>query len=434
MPPKKRLMNDMVPAKKPAPTKQALPAEKKPAPALLKPPRKIIYEEPELEDEIDQEEDFSPVSRRPIITYKEDQKSRGRGFVWFVSFVCIVALTLAIGGLFTEARIEITPKTYQGTVDMGLTLPQVKTATKTFTEEMVVPATSVSDKETYATGIIRFFNAGPSKAIPKGTVIVSSHQKEFITTKAVTVPSVKAKVLGQIDVSVTAKVSGSESNIGMDDFTFVAPTKNTAGITIHSVSAMSGGAKGQDSIADPAAVEAATLTLKSKFAQTDTLIKRMSEEIPETAIVLPVMFPEHTPEIVTEASHADGVHIIANQTIAIILVDKKDIARKIGDALNAPDGMKLTIDNFDGLTVTTNSISSNLPIPDTIQVRITGTGLVKGMVESDQIIAQVKGSYRKTVRNLLSETPEIDTFKITMRPFWRRSLPSSTDDISVNVK
>jgi hypothetical protein len=128
------------------------------------------------------------------------------------------------------------------------------------------------------------------------------------------------------------------------------------------------------------------------------------------------------------------VHIIANQTIAIILVDKKDIARKIGDALNAPDGMKLTIDNFDGLTVTTNSISSNLPIPDTIQVRITGTGLVKGMVESDQIIAQVKGSYRKTVRNLLSETPEIDTFKITMRPFWRRSLPSSTDDISVNVK
>ncbi len=434
MPPNKRLMNDMVPSKKPAQPKQVVPVERKPASVLLKPPRKKIYEEPDYDEE-DQEEDFSPLERsRPIITYKNDGKSRSRGFVWFIAFVCIVALTLAIGGLFTEARIDITPKTYEGAVDMNLTLPQVKTATKTFTEEQIVPATSVSDKETYATGTVRFFNAGPSKTIPKGTSIISSSKKEYVTNKAVTVPSVKAKVLGQIDVSVTAKVSGSESNNGMDDFVFVTPTKNTTGITIHSVTTITGGAKGQDSIADPAVITAATENLRSKFTRTDVLIKRMSEEIPDTAVVLPVMFPERSPEIVTEANHTDGVHVIAKQTIAIILVDKKDIARKIGDALNAPEGMKLTLENFDGLTVTTNSIAANMPIPDTIQVRITGTAFVKGFVDSNQIIAQVKGLYRKTARNLLSETPEIDTFKITMRPFWRRSLPSSSDDISVNVK
>lgn len=434
MPPKKRLMNDMMPVKKTALPKQSLPVQKKVSPALLKPPKTIRYEEPEEEyDEL--EEDFSPIrNQRPSIAYRDDTVKKKGGFVWFIALVCSIALTLGVGGLFTEARIDIIPKSYQGSVDMSLILPQVKTATKTFTEERIVPAIGVSDKESYATGTVRFYNAGPVKTIPKGSVIVSIAKKEYVTNKAVTVPSVKAKVLGQVDVVVTAKLPGDQSNGGLDDFTFVTPSKNTAGITIRSVTPMTGGTSGQDAIADPALVAAAAESLKTQFTRSDILIKRMSEEVPETSVVLPIAFPEHSPIITTEANHADGVHVIAKETIAIVLVDRNDIARKIGDALNAPEDVKLTLKDFDGLTVTTNSITAGMPIPSSIQVRITGNGTVSGDINSEQIITKVKGSYRKTVRQLLIETPEIESFKITMRPFWRRSLPSSSDDISVNIK
>lgn len=403
-------------------------------------PKKPVFVEEEeiVERKIEKPEE---VFRNPVgySQFKEEKKRSGC-VLWFIAIICVIALVVGIGGLFTEATITIAPKTFEGTIDMTLPLSQTKTptgvsfatATKTFTEEVVVPATGISDKETYATGTVRFYNStSASKTIQKGSVIISSTQKEYKTVKNITIPAIKGKTPGQSDVQVTAMVAGAESNNDLDDFVFQKPGKATTGITIRSVTAITGGAIGKDALADPAAINQAGETLKAKFSNSEILMKRMAEEIPDTTMVLPVVFPTSTPVVTTEANHTDGVHVIAKETVVIILVDKSEIARALGNNLQAPEGIKLTLNSFEGLTVTTSSISANLPIPTTIQVRITGTTTVTGSIDESQIVTKIRGSYRTTAKKVLSENLEIDSFQIRMRPFWRRTLPSQPDDISV---
>lgn len=405
MPPKKPMMNDMVVKTKPSVKKEVVSVPQKPVQVIVRP---------------------KEIALPRII---DDGKKRGGGILWIISLVCVIALVVGVGGLFTHASLEIVPKEFQGVVDTSLTLSQIKTATRTFTEETVIPATGVTDKAAYATGTVRFYNAGTAaKTLPKGTIIVSAAKKEYSLAKAITIPAMKAKTPGQIDVIITAREAGRESDSSPTDFVLQKPEK-TQSVTIHSVTPLAGGALAKEATIDPASVEQAGDALKEKFEGVDVLAHRMAEEIPETMIMVPVIFPTNPPIISVEPNHPDGVHVIAKKTATIILVDRTSLGRALGDTLGAPDDLKLTLDTFDGLTVTTNSIAPNAPIPAVIQVRITGTTRVIGEIDTIGIIDKVKGLHRKAARETLLAIPEVGSFTLRMRPFWRRTLPLSTEDI-----
>ena len=375
-----------------------------------------------------------------------ENESRGKGgtgcVFWCIAFICIIALIIGIGGFFMHATVTITPKKFTGPVNLPITLSQTRmvndvtfaTATKTFTDESIIPATSFATQTSNATGTIRFYNATTRvQSIKKGTIVVSSAGVQYTTSTKVVIPAQKGKVPGQVNVLVTAVQSGSGGNSGLDDFTFLTPSKALLGVTIRSTTPMSGGQSGQDAVADSNQITQAENTLEAKFSDTTMLVQRMAEEIPADMIVLPIAFPASAPLVTTEANHDDGVHVIAKETVTILLVNRYDIASVLGSALSVPTNTPLDLESFDGLTVTTGSIISNLVVPQTMVIRVSGTGTVLGFVDTQKIRVEIAGISRKASSDKLKTEQGIGSFTIHMSPFWRRILPLDAGKISVKV-
>jgi hypothetical protein len=165
--------------------------------------------------------------------------------------------------------------------------------------------------------------------------------------KTITIPPKSLKNPGQIDAGITALVSGADGNHGLDDFIFSKPSKALSGITVRSITEIIGGASGTDSLADPVMIQTVTEDLKNEFSNNTILVDRLSEQIPDTMMVLPIMLPENPVTITLDPKHEDGVRVIASQTVTILVVSRADVARILGDDLEIQKNMITTTANMD---------------------------------------------------------------------------------------
>lgn len=372
---------------------------------------------------------------RPV----ESSKSRSRYFLWVTAFVCMIALILGIGGLFSHGTVNVVPKEFSGDVNASVTFSKshetgtvfFATAVKTFTDEIVVPAVSRSDQESKATGKVRFMNNNTvAKTIPAGTKIVSSKKIEYQTAKSFTIPGKKGSIPGQIDAGILAVESGSQANSDLDDFTFVND-KTFSEITVRSVTTITGGSKSSEAIADSAAITAATTTLQNRFPDAATLVKRLSESIPDGMIVLPISISSPTASISNEANHDDGVHVVISQTVGIVMARANDIAKIIAADVAKGEKAVFTIRDLSNLTFVANVAMSGQNMPEKITARISGTATVFGEVDTNMIRSKIVGLSRADAKKILQETPEIASFRLRLSPPWRRTLPASERDVDV---
>lgn len=363
--------------------------------------------------------------------------------LWLTVVLCIGVLGLVIGGVIARTSLVIYPKHYSGAVDISLTLTQgagsgslrFYTATKSFSDEQVIPSQSIVARESRATGTVRFYNnTNQAKTFPAKTVVKSSNavgaMMSYQTKTSITVPAQKNKQPGQKDVGVIAIDVGAQANIGKNDFVLGNPLP---GIVIRSLTDITGGAQGTDKVADPASIAAARDALTQSLTISPEMIDQLQEELPQDMVVLPITFAEATPVVAVESNHDDGVHVVARKSIAVVMVKKADLARIIGDRLNVPRGENLTMLNLEGLSIVSGVLASPQNLPDTIPVRITGTAQLQGKVDPSGLPQAVKGLSKAEVRARIEKELEIDHLDIHMTPFWRRILPLDAEKISVTV-
>ncbi len=364
--------------------------------------------------------------------------------LWFIGLACAIAIIIVIGGIIATARIIITPKQFNDTIDISIVLSQSDeqgtlrffTATKTFSKEQIIAAQSSVMKDSYATGTVRFYNALPqARTIPTKTLIRSSNADgeivDYVTKNTVSIPGAKNKRNGYRDVSVIAEKIGSDANMDINDFVLVMPI---AGITARSLTPMKGGTQRSDKVADPAAVAEAQATLLQDFSLADNMIVRMMEELPADMVALPVSFADSAPVISVESNHEDGVHVVARKTVAVTMVRRTDLARLLGDRLNVPKDIQLTLTNLDGVTITTSALASPRSIPSTISVRISGTPTLLGRINESAIKDAVRAKSRWEANANLASVAEIEHFSTRMLPFWRRILPVDPVKISITIR
>ena len=453
-------MSDMVPAKKvrrsvsaPAAFVNQKPIAQEEEP--LTAPLRLVQDD---DGDDSSEEDVFTMKRNSYLEYNLDDEEPSTYFrnsvtprrsggclLWSVITLAIIGLVIGVGGLFAHADVVLVPRVWTGPVDAFVTLSQVRmqktvmmgTATKTFTQEEIVPAVSVSAQESPATGIVRFYNAGTSpRTLENGTTIIAARTgAAYAVTKAVSLPAAKGKIPSQVDVAVNSIKTGTDQNDGLDDFSFSSTRmKDFPLVTIHGVTPLAGGSGLKDAVADPTALADAEARVTASFADTETLVRRMSEELPADTIVIPIPFPAAAPSVVTEASHPDGVHVIAREAVTVMLVSRTDIAAALAGDLSVPAGVPVTLDSFDGLTVTTDDRVAGSNAPQQVHVRITGTGTLKGVARTGVSTAQLAGDTRKQIRDVFTQNPAIASVDIHMTPFWRRILPLDASKISIKVK
>ncbi len=437
-PQNKRIMSDM----KPVARKAALPVAKKTKTV----PKHIEEPEPAVTPVVTATRHFLPLqpSSRGAAAERRAGTSaprRGGCVIPFLILVCALALTLAIGGLWNHAKVTIVRQSFSGAVDTTVNLSQVRvsgtvrlaTATRTFTADQVVPKSGTQGVNASASGTVRFYNSGSSvEKVSIGTVLVSSKSLNYMTQKAVSVPAEKKGVPGHADVTITSETDGSQFNSAPDDFTFSGVSFPQ--VSVHSLTPIAGGSSSADSVADPSLIASASASVVGMLPDASVLAGRMARELPNTVIVLPVSFPSSAPTVSVDPHYPDGVHVIASETISILLADRAGFARALGDTLSVPQSTQLTLDDFAGLTVTTNALASSSVPPTALQVRVTGNAQLYGLVGSDGLAEKLTGQSKSAVSGVLSKIAEIKSFSIRLTPFWRRTLPSNPLDISVEVR
>jgi hypothetical protein len=252
----------------------------------------------------------------------------------------------------------------------------------------------------------------------------------FVTKKSVVVPAGSVKVSGQKDAVITAQIPGTRSNVGLTDFQLIKPMK---GITVRGVTPVSGGIQSTDRTVSPEIDSQIRTELTQSFDSNDVLVQRMKEELPDTMLALPISFIAGEPSFSYSSEGESSVMITAQKRIVITMVARSDIAQLLGSRMSAPENNKLTLDSFDGLTVTTTALGSPTNIPKTLPIRITGVGTVYGSIDQKSLIDQITGKSKSETKAILAQKSEIGTFDIHMMPFWRRILPLDAEKISVTV-
>ncbi len=374
------------------------------------------------------------------IEYREHVERTSRNLVragcllWVIAVICIAAVILGIGGLFSHATVTVVPASVTGDVGMTVAFSKTRapgtvamaTATQAMTDEIIVPATGTATKESRATGKVRFYNANAAaKTIPAGTRIASSGGIAFQTAKAVTVPGKKGTVPGSTEAGIVAVASGAAGNIDPDDFVWANP-KPYPGITIRSTLATTGGAKGTDSIADPAALAAAADELRSRMADASAAAARIATTVPDDWIVLPTALTPSTVTITNDPSHADGVHVIARQNVGVVMANRTSLARALGQAVSADRNIPLTIRSLDGVSIIPAGALAAANPPEQFSARVTGQVTLVGAIDGGSLAQEIAGKSRHDARTILAHHPEIQSFNIRMRPFWRRVVPQTS--------
>lgn len=379
--------------------------------------------------------------------------------LWLLIPLCALFLIVTIGGLIASAKITITPKQFTGSVDIITTLtPESKTlpfytATAVATEELVLNSGAAIDasstaRDSFATGTVRFYNTSNTQVtVPAGARITlprfmgtDGQPLEsallYATEKSLVIPKGTIAKPRQKDVTVTAVVSGTTSNVDPTDFALIKPI---TGISIRGVTALSGGALASDINIDEAQFAQAKTQLINSFDEEAVLVQRVSEELPAEMITLPVSFIASQPQFEVIALESDTgsksgqVRVVAKKQVTITFVKRTDMARLIGDRLGAPDTLLLTMKNFDGATITTSALGSAENLPKTIPLRITGNIAVQGQVVTRDIISGIVGKSKKDAKAFIAEIPEVERSIIHMMPFWRRIFPLDAKKISVTL-
>lgn len=419
----RKIMSDMVVVHKPSEKKQTLPQKKE-----------IVFDLPEKET-VHHEE--SHVKKSTPISKKQ---RRGYSF-WIIALICIIAISISVGGLISHATITIIPKKISGAIDTTFTLSQnntkntvfFATITKNFSESEVIPVEGYTDTESKSSGTVRFYNKSSlPQTIPVNTIIISSKNKQYVIKKTITIPPAKDTVLGSMDVSVEAKEIGADYNSDLDDFSLLKKTLSSDDLVIRSVTPLIGGGKKQEPFANEELLNQTKNNLKEVLRDNNKFATLLAQEIPKNMIVLPITIPTKTSTLTTESTD-DGIIVTIMQPITLLLVNRSEIAQVLYKSL-IKDGTleQLTLESFSGLTIVSNDITNTQSVPEKIQVRITGMMQLYGLINKEEVQEKIVGNSRSQVKEYLESKEEIESFTLRMRPFWRRVLPAQKQDISVN--
>jgi hypothetical protein len=290
-----------------------------------------------------------------------------------------------------------------------------------------VPATSTQTVSEKASGMIKITNANtaPQKLI-KNTRFESATGKIYRIRDSVTVPA-----SGTLDVKVYADEGGESFNV--DKATFTVPGLKSsplfAKVTAASTTAITGGFSGTKK----------TISTEDK--------KRIAAEIEQGLV-----------EKVRAGTGHPSSDLLIRKTTSVTFDDPKESSDGDSAVISLTGHAKgLFVSSQDlayGLSVEagTHLQSKNVTFttqPPTVEVAgqvdpaqygkspvriaVDGTQSLVYTVNREQLARDLAGTSRDDVKTTLSKYPEIEKAVATVRPFWRSTLPSNAEKITIVV-
>lgn len=410
------------------------------------------YESRRLEHENEYEED-KPVKKTKRdeyeyeYAYAGESSSGGGKAIWYVAIFCIISLLFAISFLFAGATATVTPRV--GNLEVNELLIATKdpldskslyfeSATLSGSESIAVTNTEKKYVEKKATGTVKIFNnhSSASQNLLIDTRLESSDGKIYKTVKAVSIPGQRVvngqTVPGSIEVDVYADLPGEEFNKDSGDLKIFGfkngPKYNNFRAEI--IKPIQGGFKGDTF----ALSDEENTKLKNELSQTlkTTLLEKARAELPDGFLIFEdaVILKLDEPEISEQDS---STKLVQNGTLHAFVFKEENLTRSlVKDIVSDFDENKVYIEGINSISVDLMSKEEIDPKSATsINLSIKGSAKVVWEIDEEKIKTEIAGKKEREFESVIGDFKSISSASLSVKPFWRTSIPEKTDQIKV---
>ncbi len=355
----------------------------------------------------------------------------------------IIVLVSSIGGLFyfSSSKVKVTPATLSVAVQDSFTathmtgaLPYEILPAEKFASQNV-KSTGTKEVTSFASGTITIYNTqSKSQRLIEKTRFETPTGLIFRVRTAITIPAGSVAKPGSITATVYADKAGDLYNIDSTSFSVpgFAGTPQAKQVYAKSTSAMTGGASGTVPVVSPT-LEKETREVLIQALERD-LRSSVYNSIPEGYVLVPGSIVFSYSELPTAPASGEMVEVRERGVATAVVLQNVALAKAIASSSASFEYQDepLSISSVESLTLIA---SSDLPDADaeSFTFSLSGTVPMVYTIDPTRISAAISGKSRLEAKTVLLNYPEVDQAFITLRPFWRKTLPEDPAEISVSI-
>lgn len=374
---------------------------------------------------------------------KEHHSSRNtpRIVLWSIVVVSIIVLVVIIGNIFSEAILNITPKSQNVAINLNLIAKsKVSVGDLSYTlftlskdKEEVVPADGEKPVESRSSGRIVIYNNYSTSAqrLVKNTRFETPDGLIYKIADSVTVPgrhAVSGKMVpGSIEVLVYAETVGDEYNIGLTDFTipgFKSNAERFENFYGRSKTPMTGGKIGREKTVSEEKMLQARARLEGVLTQ--ELLAEATSQVPKTAVFYDTAYRIRFEPVLSGAPvTGNNVALRERAHLTAFFINREELERVVarnsledsGDAaVNVPNLSDLKFEMKNGSRYNATSIGP-------IEFNLKGEASIVWKFDETALKTDLAAKNKNKLLEIISKHPAIVKADVTIRPFWKSDFP-----------
>lgn len=390
----------------------------------------------------DLEENFAPEPPRYL-----EESGNGRG-IWYVAAFAVIVLFFALTFVFSGATVFVTPRT--GTVELSGPILAEKQSRNGLSFEMLVlegeksVSVTAGDKsyvEKKAVGKVRLFNNNPAvQKLLIDTRLESPDGYIYKTKVATSIPAQKTeggkKTPGFVDVDIYADEAGEIYNISKDvDLKVVGFRGSPKYETVYAktLTPVSGGFKGESYEVGEEELASKTESLRSEL--TSELIDKAKAELPKDFVMYEnLVVPQFEDAVISEGQETGQANITLKGKLNAVIFKEAELTNALVEkVITNTEENKVSIVNLKELNLMLEegfSVSDPQSIND-FKVIIEDKIQVVWDVNDEEVKEALIGIRKKDFQNKMLDFKNIDKAELSVKPFWKSSLPEKVNSIKV---
>lgn len=391
----------------------------------------------------------SPISEEYVSSIRRRRLFGFHGLgVWSAVGLVLLIIIFSVLSIFNGATVSYVPRsveisfkgdvyTAQKTGEGGLLFSIVKLSKET---SLDAPSSGQEEVSKKASGTIVVYNnasSEPQRLIentrfetPKGLI--------YRITEGIVIPGKKVvsgvNQPGSLEVTVYADKAGDEYNIGLTDFTLpgLAGSPRFSTVYARSKTEMSGGFIGvQSKISDE---DKAQAKANLQMALKELLISEVKTQVPRGFVLLPSLSTFSFKELPQGTSaKSSSAKVNMRGDLNGVIFKESDLSFRLAhDKTAILPNESVDIESLDSLTfLFTESVPEDLLSLDKFNFSVTGKTTLIWRTDEVALKADLAGRHKKDIPSVLKNYSTVISASTAIRPFWKSSLPSDNEKISV---
>ncbi|HAS80487.1 MAG: hypothetical protein UR25_C0001G0091 [Candidatus Nomurabacteria bacterium GW2011_GWE1_32_28] len=376
---------------------------------------------------------------------KNNKKSKYR--FYFIAFISVVFLLFALSFLFSGAKITISPKIKEISINENLSaIKNLNTSGLSFDlvvvsgeEDKTIQGGEEKEVAVVARGTVILYNSfsSLSQTLDVDTRLEGSNGKIYKTSKKIKIPGMIKDKPGSIKVDIYASEVGEEYNSTPIDFKIFGfkGTEKYSKFYARSEGNIIGGFIGKTPVVS--SLDKVNIVSELKVALEEKLLKKAMDQIPSGFILFKdAAVLEIDDKNISFTTNEDNmVSVNVKGTLYGFLFSEDKIIKKIAEGvIDEYDGGEVYIPNIRDLVFSLDN-SKDIEFTDVKNISFNLKGIPKIIwkIDETKFISDILNKNKKDFNKILLQYSSIDSAELVIRPFWKSSFPEKSKSIELIV-